>query len=772
MRIAIVAGVLVSTILQIQAVEFHVAVGGTDANPGTPARPLSFAGAIAKASDTLGTSGLPADGLSILIHEGRYRFPHAFRLGPEFAGDADRPIVIRAAEGATVVFDGAMTIPSTRFRPLVSSDEIGRVPAAARDHILVATVDEPDLIAQFNGKLLLNMSYDGRSYLPSVFPNQGYASLEMDTVRGEVCPPGVPVGKENYGIRAGNPPHQEPGKPQRWRGSLKEPRGAKVRIADQADTRAGTWAQWERELARNNRRNRLTGFIEANWLLSAQSIVAADAATESIHLSQALAYGWAWRKDKPFRIFGLLCELDAPGEWHFDPLTNRLFLYPPHPIRRDTEIALSVANGFLHLDGTSHVVIRGLTVRNVGGGSVFKVRGKDNVISGCVVRDCTATGLDIAGSRNAAKGCDLIDLTRHAALSGGRRSPTEITPGGNAVENCHIYQKYMSHEKVNVTVIGIGNRFANNLVHNSLGQAVVVNGNDHVLERNEFFNVGYDEGDGGAVYSGADMTGYGATYRHNFFHHLMHVPGKVERSGIHLDDLQAGSICDGNIFFKSAGKGIHMNGGAGHILKNNVFLDGFRGIYNTAGGGQRSYDRQLGIDADPNHVYRNTKENYIGRAERIVGPRGWENSPWKEAYPLMFEVLNDAGVYGRYWPIRCVVANNYYYRNQRGDHTIWSRASKEVLAKNVFTNEQLIAPEQFTDYDQLDLSFKPGQEGLPPIPFHDIGLRLDEHRSAMPDKANYRSAVRERFRGIPCMPGTRERIDTAKVVEEGPIVTR
>ena len=34
-------------------------------------------------------------------------------------------------------------------------------------------------------------------------------------------------------------------------------------------------------------------------------------------------------------------------------------------------------------------------------------------------------------------------------------------------------------------------------------------------------------------------SGYGVTYRHNFIHHLMHVPGKVERSGIHLDDLAA-----------------------------------------------------------------------------------------------------------------------------------------------------------------------------------------------------------------------------------------
>ena len=34
-----------------------------------------------------------------------------------------------------------------------------------------------------------------------------------------------------------------------------------------------------------------------------------------------------------------------------------------------------------------------------------------------------------------------------------------------------------------------------------MGQAVTVRGNDHLIELNELFNVGYDEGDGGAIYA-------------------------------------------------------------------------------------------------------------------------------------------------------------------------------------------------------------------------------------------------------------------------------
>lgn len=754
------------------AADLYVSPEGIEENTGTEKSPLSFGAAIRKAAETLKTDGLPKAGIRIHVLGGHYRFSRPFTLGPEFQGLEESPIVIAAEADAEVVFDGSMRIPPTAFRRLKSLEELKRVPASARDQIIVAELSNPDMIRRFESQLMLNLSYNGDSHLPSVFPNEGYASFEDRTAEPEVCPPGIPVGRQGYGIRAGNPPHQEPGRAQNWRGSLTEPRGAKARIHDKADEMAGTWEQWEKELRRNNKRNQLTGYIEANWLLSSQPVVGADAATRSLHLSRALTYGWAWRKDKPFRVFGMLCELDQPGEWHFDPLTRKLYLYPPEPIRRDSEIALSVADGFLHFDRCAHVQVIGLNVRNVGSGTVYRIDGSNNLVAGCTVRNCTATGVALNGTGNAVKGCNLIDLNKHVALNGGTRSPTEITPGHNAVENCHIYQKEMRHEKVNVAIDGVGNRFANNLVHNSLGQAVVVNGNDHVVELNEFFNVGYDEGDGGAVYSGADMTGYGTVYRYNFFHHLMHVPGKVERSGIHLDDLQAGATCIGNIFYKSAAKGIHMNGGAGHTLKDNIFLEGYRGIYNVAAGGKKGYDRQCAIDANPNHMYKNTKENYIGRAEKIIGPKGWEKSPWKEKYPLMFEVMSDTGVSGRYWPIRCTAENNFYYHNSKDNHTVWSRASAEVMAKNKISNDRNITPDAFVDYDALDFSFKPGRTDLPDIPFKEIGLKLDEYRRAMPDKQHYRKAIRECYRGIPCMPGTKKQIDTAKVVEEGPILVR
>ncbi len=752
----------------VSATELVVAPNGKAGNLGTTVSPLTFDEGVHRMSQLLKTEGVPKEGLTLTLMGGHYSFTQRTVLNREFTGTPNERIIIRAQPGTTVTLDGGARISPEEFGPVADPWERARLAQAAADRIRVKTITDPALIAKLRQKLLLTLSYNEGIYLPSVFPNQGYAMMDNKESVPEVTPPGVPVGDQGYGIRAGSPPYQEPGKPQGWKGTLDEPRGAQAGIAQRQDEMAGTWTQWEAELKRNNRRNAHVGFIDANWLLRSQALYAASAKLRAMHFSSVLSYGWAWRKDKPFKVFGLLCELDSPGEWHFDTLTNRLYIYPPQPLTLKTRIGLPLADGFMELRNTAYVSVIGLNVQNVGSHAVYHINGgQHNLIAGCAIRNSTAQGLIISGKHNGAMACDLVDLDGHVSLGGGTRSPEEITPGHNRVENCHIYQRGFRHRKVNISVHGVGNLFRHNLVHNSLGQAVTVRGNGHILELNEMFNIGYDEGDGGAMYAGADLAGYGVVYRHNFFHHLMHVPGKVERSGIHLDDLQAGSTCVGNVFYKSAGKGIFMNGGAGHTVLDNVFLEGYRGVYNTGHHGQKDHDRQVAIISDPNHMYRNTKENYVGRTEKTVGPEGWTRSPWKETYPVLFQVMSDTGQYGRMWPIRCRVEGNLYYGNTRTNQTEWSRCAPEVQAKNTIRHDRAVTPADFVDYGHLDLRFKQ-TSGFPDIPFAEIGLYVDEYRTTMPSKSHYRSFIKRFYEGIGSMPGTAKQIDTAVLVEQGP----
>jgi len=45
------------------------------------------------------------------------------------------------------------------------------------------------------------------------------------------------------------------------------------------------------------------------------------------------------------------------------------------------------------------------------------------------------------------------------------------------------------------------------------------------------------------------------------------------------------------------------------------------------------------------------------------------------------------------WPIRCRIENNLYYRNAKGDATIWSRVSPEARAKSIIKGDRKIHPD-------------------------------------------------------------------------------
>ncbi|WP_303318328.1 family 16 glycoside hydrolase [Flavivirga abyssicola] len=751
----------------------YIAPNGKINNLGTKESPLSFPAGILKASKIIKAHGVPKGGLTIYLRGGKYSIDNQINLGSEFVGTKESPIIIRNYPGEKVFFDGGKKIEPVGFKKVASKKEQEKLAKSAKKKVLVKTITDSELIKKLTSKVVLNLNIDNEIYLPSCYPNGGYAELKYEPKEAEVSPPAIP---RDASGRAGMPPYVESGKPRAWKGTITEPRGAQVGIGKRESEMAGSWNQWEKEINSNNTRNLLTGFISADWLLESHPIFAANGKKETIHLSQVVAYGWYGdkHKQKDFKVYGLLCELDEPGEWHFDTKTNRFYIYPPKPMEVIKQMGFPYSEGFMALNKTEYVSIIGLNVKNVGAGIVFNVNGgKNNTIAGCKINNCTAQGIRINGGMyNGVSGCDLFDLNSHVNISGGTRNSKEITPAYNYAENCHIYQVKYNHEKVGIGLNGVGNIFTNNLAHNSIGQAMMIRGNEHIIERNEFFNIGYDEGDGGAMYAGADLVGYGTAYRHNFFHHLINVPGKVTRAGIHLDDLQAGSILTGNIFYKSAEKGIFMNGGSGHVIRDNVFLEGALGVYNVANSSKRKFDLQEDINANSNHNNKGLKEDYLGNAEKITGKNGWNNEPWISKYPRLALVMNDKGENGYMWPIRCIVSGNMYYGNSRGDKAVWSRFSPESQNKSIINNEKVISPDYFMDYSKLDLQFKKQRRDLPEIPFNKIGLYLDDYRSSMPDKNHYRMAIKEFFKGVKSMPGTTKQINTGKVVENGPIITR
>ena len=95
-----------------------------------------------------------------------------------------------------------------------------------------------------------------------------------------------------------------------------------------------------------------------------------------------------------------------------------------------------------------------------------------------------------------------------------------------------------------------------------------------MFDRNEFFNTGFGQGDGGSMYGGASLIGgYGVSFRSNFLHHLLEIPGLHGRGGIYFDDhFQSVSNCSANVMYKAAGRAFLVHGGAGSQINNNLIV--------------------------------------------------------------------------------------------------------------------------------------------------------------------------------------------------------
>lgn len=747
--------------------EIYVSPGGKKDGAGTEAEPVSFDAAIGLASQYMKSGERPEQGkLEIIIGGGRYPITRRHVLGEEFRGSETFPITIRAAEGEKVIFDGQAAAQNPQdFAPVTDEGELARLAPAARDKVRVKTITNEQLIRALSGRVQSTLVIDGKPYLPSVFPNSGYAKLSRDPVVPEVCPPGIPKEQQQYRVRAGRAQHEEPGRKRGWRGSLEEPRGAQAQMLTRADEMAGSWEQWQAAIERDPSRADFSGFYEAIWKESTMKIVSVNPDAQTLHLEKAFSYGFGWLKHQPFRVFGLLCEVDQPGEWHFDLQTNRLFLIPVKPITKDTQISAAVADGFLEIKGTTHVTIAGLTVENVGRGQVIGIGGAHNRLLGCTIRSSTARGVGISGRDNEVRDCDFIDLYAHVSLSGGRRSADKIVAGRNLVENCHFYHENFTHRKVNISIGGVGQTFRHNLIHNSIGQAVMVRGNDHLIELNELFNIGYEEGDGAAIYAGADMTGYGTVYRHNFFHHLMRTPDKkLGRAGIMMDDHQAGATIEGNIFYKSTDVAVQLNCGAGHTVRGNTFVEGKQGILTLGGWGPVSFGITEEIRKDPKHKYRGEKEDYVGKVVRLLGEDGWNKEPWASRYPLMRRVLNDAGEYGRMWPIYSSYTDNIYSQN-RQNKAIISGLTDELKAKMELEGDRVVEKDAFVDYDNMDFRLRERVDASTALPFEKMGLYRSEYRPSVPDPSSYRMAIKRHYDGQKSYVPYKSQFDSAAAVK-------
>jgi len=532
--------------------------------------------------------------------------------------------------------------------------------------------------------------------------------------------------------------------------SFKEPSGGKF------STQENIPASIIREF-RQTQDVQVQGYLSNDWFFQSETIGQIDD-KGIIQLLKHTRYGVKNKiKSVPrrIRLVNVLAELDQPGEWYYDYKYKGLYVWPIKGFdKASSRVIVPDGDALVSMTNTKHLTFRGVTIENTDDLALEVRNGNYTLIADSIIRNGNKKGINITGGKyNGISGCLFHNLYTAFHIRGGNMKTLDRCY--NFATNNRIHSCRLKGYGV-ISLSGVGIRFAHNLLHDMNG-AVKFESVDLLMEYNEFYNIGYEMGDFNVAYCGAQWWTLGNVLRYNFVHHLIE-PGGHPVSPFRNDDGGAGLNIFGNVFYRT-GRCAAIFAGPANTIENNIALDmsTFWWTNKRPVSKKEIAQEWEQLDRFGEILPKGDKGDYLYIAERKVGPKFWEKSPWKEQYPEFEEFLKInpwAQTFGR-------VDRNYAYNIKNlfhihgGDGTVQGMESKrrgtfkDLPKQGVFRFPESIELRKFENPETLNFalksSFKP-MKNFVDIPFEMIGLRKSPFRSKVPDKDVYRRAQYEKFK--------------------------
>lgn len=614
--------------------------------------------------------GRAQDGAEVRIQGGDYVLRGPFTLSKEDSGTEAAPIRYVADSDQPVRLLGGRIIEG--FEAVTDQATLERLDPNARPHVLQVNLKALG-ISEYGspGGGGLELFFDGHRMPLARWPNEGFTHIvdvvDYDglNVRGTK---GSTQGKFSY----------EGDRPTRW---LDEPDG------------------W------------LHGYWFWDWSEQRHAIESIDVDSQVISLKPPF-HRYGYRKGQWFYAYNLLCELDAPGEWFLDRESGVLYFWPPEDAM-NVEAMVTRLPGLVSMQDVSHVTLQGLTLEGARGAMVSVTGGQCVQLNALVIRNGGRNAVSISGGgRHSVQGCDIYGMGGGGvSLNGGGRAT--LTPAAHRAVNNHIHH-YAQVQRVyaaGVHVNGVGNRVANNLIHDAPHMAIGFGGNDHVIEFNEIHDVCLESNDAGAMYAGRNWTTRGHIIRHN---HLYDINGFRDKGcvGVYLDDMFSSAEIYGNLF-RNVSRAAFIGGGRDCTVENNVFIDCRNALH---------------IDARALSWAHYHADDWITEAKEKGTLQGirFREPPYSDRYPNLPTILDNHPKA----PVGNLVARNIFVGSAWND--IRSDAKPYVeMVDNLTDADPLFVDPTSGDY-RLRADSPAAKLGFEPIRFDKMGLFKSDLRASWP----------------------------------------
>ena len=362
------------------------------------------------------------------------------------------------------------------------------------------------------------------------------------------------------------------------------------------------------------------GYWMYDWADTYERIASIDTAARMI--VTAPPHGiYGHRPGQRWMALNVLEELDEPGEWYLDRTAGVLYFWPAQA-GAETVVSL-LEEPLVSVKHAQGIEFRDIAFEFTRGDAV-RIEDSTGVrLSHCRLTNIGNRAVVIQGGARCGVEDSEVSYTGDGALhleGGDRRS---LTASGHFAERNHIhhYGRWSRTYTPAVYLTGVGQRVVGNTLDHAPHNAVLLNGNEHLVEANDIHTMAMETGDVGAWYLGRDWTERGNVVRRNYFHNLGH--GDV--NAIYLDDCASGTRIEGNVI-ERAHRGVMIGGGRDNQVVGNRFVACDMGIhFDARGRGWASF----WFDGRDNTLF-----------DRLAA-MPYRDEPWRSRYPELLTVAHD-----------------------------------------------------------------------------------------------------------------------------------
>jgi hypothetical protein len=370
----------------------------------------------------------------------------------------------------------------------------------------------------------------------------------------------------------------------------------------------------------------LHGYWQYDWANSYERIDEWD--KERGYIKARPPYGnYGYKEGQRFCFLNVKERVLHAGDYAIDYQRKLLYFLPLTP-GNTSQVSLSVADyPCIRLTDVQNVVVRNCEICGFAGDAISVARCKNIRFENCKIYNIGGRGAVVEDSENVVfESCELYHIGESGIeIAGGDRKT--LTPCLCGVRSCtlHDVSAWTRTYAPAIHLKGVGLFAEGNTVYDCPHTAIMYWGNEVKITHNTVYNVLWETGDAGAIYTGRDYTFRGNEVSDN----LICLTGGVGLGtmGIYNDDNVSGTKMERNVFYKVQ-RAIFLGGGVDFIAKNNLFVD---------------CDPAISVEGrgtSPNPVWRSQMQTLKDRLAFIMDENGALIAPYAKRYPELQRLLD------------------------------------------------------------------------------------------------------------------------------------